>query len=214
MIVGNVAAFPISVEIVDLFDLDFNLGNEGDRSRGIDFIHGDSREQSAEVLKHAQAKSTLMTMRMAEGQLKSWTSLITTLDDLCDATLMSRSSDGHRPTTNFYLTNRLLICTSNKKKFNLLETLQSSSKFLVHLSKFVLLTLFIKDIRSLSLLLPIPSLTPVFVVETKQQHLVKVRKKGLYKKRKKVGCQTISRLSITCPTCVNCLFRCKTSSFA
>ena len=115
MIVGNVAAFPISVEIVDLFDLDFNLGNEGDRSRGIDFIHGDSREQSAEVLKHAQAKSTLMTMRMAEGQLKSWTSLITTLDDLCDATLMSRSSDGHRPTTNFYLTNRLLICTSNKK---------------------------------------------------------------------------------------------------
>lgn len=119
MIVGNVAAFPISVEIVDLFDLDFNLGNEGDRSRGIDFIHGDSREQSAEVLKHAQAKSTLMTMRMAEGQLKSWTSLITTLDDLCDATLMSRSSDGHRPTTNFYLTNRLLICTSNKKKVQL-----------------------------------------------------------------------------------------------
>ena len=177
---------------------------------GIDFIHGETREQSAEVLKHAQAKSTLMTMRMAEGQLKSWTSLITTLDDLCDATLMSRSSDGHRPT---------LISTWQidywyarvTKKFNLLETLQSSSKFLVHLSKFVLLTLFIKDIRSLSpLLLPIPSLTPVFVVETKQQHLVKVRKKGLYKKSlgKKVGCQTISRLSITCPTCVNCLFRC------
>ena len=149
---------------------------------GIDFIHGETREQSAEVLKHAQAKSTLMTMRMAEGQLKSWTSLITTLDDLCDATLMSRSSDGHRPT---------LISTWQidywyarvTKKFNLLETLQSSSKFLVHLSKFVLLTLFIKDIRSLSpLLLPIPSLTPVFVVETKQQHLVKVRKKGLYKK--------------------------------
>ena len=65
---------------------------------GIDFIHGETREQSAEVLKHAQAKSTLMTMRMAEGQLKSWTSLITTLDDLCDATLMSLK-DGHRPST-------------------------------------------------------------------------------------------------------------------
>ena len=178
---------------------------------GIDFIHGDSREQSAEVLKHAQAKSTLMTMRMAEGQLKSWTSLITTLDDLCDATLMSRSSDGHRPTTNFYLTNRLLICTSNKKKVQLVG---NSSVFFEVSGTFVKVCSFDTFHQRypkvlVSLRFPIPSLTPVFVVETKQQHLVKVRKKGLYKKSlgKKVACQTISRLSITCPTCVNCLFR-------
>ena len=113
---------------------------------GIDFIHGETREQSAEVLKHAQAKSTLMTMRMAEGQLKSWTSLITTLDDLCDATLMSLK-DGHRPSTLISTWQIDYWYARVTKKFNLLETLQSSSKFLVHLSKFVLLTLFIKDIR-------------------------------------------------------------------
>ena len=46
---------------------------------GIDFIHGG---QSAEVLKQKDAARLMVNV---EGQLKSWTTLITTCDDLCDA---------------------------------------------------------------------------------------------------------------------------------